>query len=116
MAGSVPHRAIERRLGIQDPRSTQGIMAAGAPVYRGGLGNAHSGGGPQFGRPPVAGTNGMQPEAEGIPQGQSDATLTTLMGSFPNSAVSQPTGLDPAKLNLLLARIRQPGGPMYGRD
>lgn len=44
--------AIERRLrGMKDPRSTVGIMSRGKNIYKGTSHAAHSGGGPQFGRP-----------------------------------------------------------------
>lgn len=51
--------AIKRRMtGQPDSRGPQGMMARGSNVYRGGAPNAHSGGGPQFGRPPVGSPNG----------------------------------------------------------
>lgn len=37
--------------GEKDSRGIQGIFSRGKNVYHGGIGAAHSGGGPQFGRP-----------------------------------------------------------------
>ncbi len=46
------NNAIQKRLtGIQDSRGPVGIAARGANIYRGGSHAAHSGGGPQYGRP-----------------------------------------------------------------
>lgn len=48
--------AIQRRLtGQPDARGPAGIMSRGSNVYNGGSSAAHSGGGPQFGRPPEMG-------------------------------------------------------------
>lgn len=41
----------KRQLGVRDSRGIVGILSRGKNVYRGGTPNAHSGGGPQFGRP-----------------------------------------------------------------
>lgn len=38
-----------------DPRGIMGILNRGAPVYRGGLPNARTGGGPNIGRPSAPG-------------------------------------------------------------
>ena len=44
--------AVRRRLqGMKDPRSKTGIMSRGLNVYANGTYAAHTGGGPQFGRP-----------------------------------------------------------------
>jgi hypothetical protein len=44
--------AIQRRLrGIHEPAGMVGILGRGRNVYGGGSNVAHSGGGPQFGRP-----------------------------------------------------------------
>lgn len=43
--------AATRRLGLKDSRGPQGEFARGKNVYKNGSNAAHSGGGPQFGRP-----------------------------------------------------------------
>lgn len=43
----------DKLLGERDSRGMQGIFARGSNVYNGGTSAAHSGGGPQFGRPTV---------------------------------------------------------------
>lgn len=42
---------LKRIYGLTDARSKRGILSRGKNVYRGGLPNAHKGGGKQFGRP-----------------------------------------------------------------
>lgn len=42
---------LKKLQGISDPRSTKGIFSRGANIYNSGSHSAHSGGGPQFGRP-----------------------------------------------------------------
>lgn len=42
---------MDRLNGIQDSRGPKGILSRGKNVYNGGTSAAHSGGGPQFGRP-----------------------------------------------------------------
>lgn len=97
--------AIQRRLGIQDPRGFGGIFSAGAPVYNGGSPSAHSGGGPQFGRPPE------NPMAGGMNQGgispgsmQAGPDMTTLLGSISSNQGGSPP-LNNAVLKLLLSRM-----------
>lgn len=64
--------ALQRRLaGEQDSRSTQAIFTRGANIYHGGLGNAHAGGGPQFGRPRKSGLN--KPLSKSKPKVKSSA-------------------------------------------
>lgn len=58
--------AIQRRLtGQGDSRGSAGILSRGPNVYNGGSNAAHSGGGPQFGRPPEM--PGMDGEIPGAP-------------------------------------------------
>jgi hypothetical protein len=47
-----PMAALQRKLmGVPDARGPVGILSRGANVYRGTSLHAHSGGGPQYGRP-----------------------------------------------------------------
>lgn len=69
----VANAAMQRRItGQPDSRGAQGIAARGANVYNGGSMSAHSGGGPQFGRPPMGPPNsppvGMA-NGNGLPMG-----------------------------------------------
>lgn len=44
-------KAIDNLRGIKDSRGPIGILSRGKNIYNGGSTAAHSGGGPQFGRP-----------------------------------------------------------------
>lgn len=61
---------LGRRLaGELDSRSRQAIFSRGKNVYNGGTSAAHSGGGPQFGRPRKSVSSGVVP-GNPTPQGQ----------------------------------------------
>lgn len=61
--------AVQRRMtGQGDSRGPSGILSRGTNVYNGGSPAAHSGGGPQFGRPPTPpGLGGNMPPGLGGP-------------------------------------------------
>jgi hypothetical protein len=48
---SIEELLKKQQLGVRDSRGMVGILSRGKNVYRGGVPNAHSGGGPQYGRP-----------------------------------------------------------------
>lgn len=50
--GKLPKKnLLDKLLGLDDSRSTRGILSRGANVYKGGSASAHKGGGAQYGRP-----------------------------------------------------------------
>jgi len=52
--------AVRRRLqGLIEPRGSRGTLSRGRTIYKGGMTNAHRGGGYQFGRP--RGTGDLNP-------------------------------------------------------
>lgn len=68
------NNSARRLSGEQDSRGPKGIFSRGKNVYNGGTGAAHSGGGPQFGRPrksvlpaPRAGQSPVNPTREAEP-------------------------------------------------
>ena len=44
-------KEVTKLQGLKDSRGPVGILSRGKNIYNGGSGAAHSGGGPQFGRP-----------------------------------------------------------------
>lgn len=63
--------ALERRFrGLRDPRGSSGIMSRGKNIYANGTFAAHSGGGPQFGRPVGSGDQNVLQSAIARRMGQ----------------------------------------------
>lgn len=95
--------AIQRRLGISDPRGPEGMMSRGTNVYRGGMPQAHIGGGnPNLGRPSTA------PIDNGVGAAPSPS-LTAYVGSLaPNAGSTDPT-MNDSVLNLIKQRYGMGG-------
>lgn len=76
---------------MEDSRGPRGIFSRGANVYNGTSLSAHSGGGPQFGRPKKA--KSTQPQSTG-----SSLLKTNQAG---------PVDMDPKPVNPLLGAIQR---------
>lgn len=93
--------ALQRRLlGVNDPRGPQGIMSRGANVYNGGSPSAHSGGGPQFGRPR---TNPLDPNLAN-PGG---SILDVMQQAASANQDGAPVNMDPLPVNPMQAAIQR---------
>lgn len=114
----MPHpneNAIKRRMtGQGDARSMQGTLSRGNNVYRGGMPNAQSGGGPQFGRPPAGPPGGMPPGlASGMPQQQPPNPMAPIVQNMQQLQGIMPTPSG-ATDNPVIAALQQGGPPGQG--
>lgn len=130
----ISNSALERRMtGQGDPRGAPGIMSRGANVYGGGSMSAHSGGGPQFGRPEEGppGLGGAMPpgmggEIPGAPAAPMDPAGAPGPGMAPvdnpmapivaNMAQMQEFMPSPSgeTMNPIMAALQQGGPPGNG--
>lgn len=96
--------ALQRRLlGQQDSRGPVGMLSRGANVYGGASMAAHSGGGPQFGRPPSA-----------ISQEQNVQPNLSFQGAMTPDQLGMPLNMNPKPINLLGAMQRRLTGGQGG--
>lgn len=92
--------ALQKRLfGQQDSRGPVGMLARGKNVYNGASMAAHSGGGPQFGRP--RSVNSQQENVQ--PNFRQGSNLAELLSQGPQDMNPQP-------INLMSAIQRRLGG------
>jgi len=117
----VSENAIQRRMtGQGDSRSMPGMLSRGANVYNGGSPAAHSGGGPQFGRPPTAGGPPMVPPgldmaggAPGPGMAPVDNPMAPIVANMQQMQdfMPSPSG---ETANPILAALQQGGPPGMG--
>lgn len=104
MGGTVPEQ--EPMPPVNDPRGLEGILARGSNVYNGAGNAAHSGGGPQFGRPPTDGP--MRPPSAPSPvdmPGMAQPSGLAQIGAQPPGMMPGMEGLMPPQ-NAILRRIQ----------
>jgi len=117
--------ALERRMtGQGDSRGPSGILSRGSNIYNGGSPSAHSGGGPQFGRPaempgmggeiagvpPASGLTGGAPAPGMMPVENPMAPIVANMQQLQDGMPSPSGEVD----NPVLAALKQGGPPGQG--